>query len=65
MKTNIGKVDQIVRILLGIVLVSFFFLVDGGLKYIGIIGLVLILTSSIKFCPLYTLFGIDTNKDNS
>lgn len=65
LKKNIGKVDQIIRIILGLILVSFFFLLDGGLRYIGIIGLVLILTSFMKFCPLYTLFGINTNKANN
>ncbi|MEH7884671.1 DUF2892 domain-containing protein [Bacillus sp. JJ1609] len=62
MTANVGEIDQIIRIVLGLILISLFFLLDGSLKYIGIIGLVLVLTSFIKFCPLYTLFGINTKK---
>lgn len=60
MKINVGKADQIVRILLGLILISLFFVLEGGLRYIGLVGIVLILTASIKFCPLYTLFGVST-----
>lgn len=62
MKTNVGKADQFVRILLGFIFIfiSLFFLLDGPLKYAGTIGLVLLLTSLLKFCPLYTLFSMNT-----
>lgn len=60
MKSNVGKADQIVRILLGLILISLFFVLEGGLRYIGLVGIVLILTASIKFCPLYTLLGVNT-----
>ena len=60
MKINVGKADQIVRIILGLILISMFFVLEGGLRYIGIVGIVLILTASIKFCPLYTLLGVNT-----
>ncbi|MCM3662789.1 DUF2892 domain-containing protein [Mesobacillus subterraneus] len=62
MNNNIGKIDQIIRIILGLALLSSFFLLDGGMKYIGIVGIILVLTSVIKFCPLYTLLGFNTNK---
>ncbi|MGA9225960.1 MAG: DUF2892 domain-containing protein [Mesobacillus sp.] len=65
LKANVGKIDQVIRIVLGLILISLFFLLDGILKYIGIIGLVLVLTSFIKFCPLYTLFGINTKKEKN
>jgi len=65
LKANVGKIDQVIRIVLGLILISLFFLLDGILKYIGIIGLVLVLTSFIKFCPLYTLFGINTTKEKN
>jgi len=62
MKANVGTADRIVRIILGVALLSLFFIVDGGLKYIGLIGIILLITVFIKFCPLYTIFGIKTNK---
>jgi len=57
---NIGTVDKVIRLILGIVLLSLYFLLDSGLKYISILGIILILTAFINYCPLYTLFGINT-----
>lgn len=68
MKQNIGTVDKVIRLIVGIVLMSLYFLLDGGLKYISILGIILILTAFINYCPLYTLFGINTcstKKENS
>lgn len=60
MKKNIGTIDKIIRFILGVVLISLYFLLDGGLKYISILGIILILTAFINYCPLYALFGINT-----
>lgn len=61
MKENIGSIDRIIRIVLGFALLLLLFLLDGGIKYIGLIGIVLLLTAFIKFCPLYTVFGINSS----
>lgn len=60
LKANVGTTDRIIRIILGLAILSLFFILDGGLKYIGLVGIVLLLTAFIKFCPLYTIFGINT-----
>lgn len=60
MKANIGTVDQVIRIILGLVLLALLLILDSGIKYIGLLGIVLLLTAFIKFCPLYTLFGFNT-----
>lgn len=66
MKANVGTTDRLIRIILGLGLLSLFFILDGGVKYIGLLGIVLLLTAFIKFCPLYPLFKINTNsKDKS
>lgn len=62
MKVNVGTTDRIVRIILGLAILSLLFILDGNMKYLGLIGLVPLLTAFIKFCPLYTLFGISTCK---
>ncbi len=62
MKINVGSLDKTIRIILGIFLVSMFFWVDGGLKYLGVVGLVFLVTAFVGFCPAYTLFGINTCK---
>jgi hypothetical protein len=64
MKQNIGKTDRIIRLILAIAFTSLFL----GKVIIGTFGIILVilsavllLTSLIKFCPLYLPFGIKTN----
>ncbi|HPI53191.1 MAG TPA: DUF2892 domain-containing protein [Chitinophagaceae bacterium] len=63
MKTNMGNMDRMVRIIIAIVIAVLYFtnVVTGTL---GIILLVLAgvftMTSIISFCPLYTLIGFST-----
>ncbi len=64
MKINVGSLDKTIRIILGVFLVSMFFWVDSGFKYLGVAGLVLLITAFVGFCPAYTLFGINTCKTN-
>jgi len=59
---NIGRIDKIIRIILGLVLLSLLFILEGNLRYLGLIGVVPILTASISFCPIYRIFGIKTSK---
>ena len=59
---NVGRVDSIIRIILGLVLLSLLFLLQGNIKYLGLIGLVPLTTGIIRFCPIYYLLGISTNK---
>lgn len=62
---NVGKVDRIVRFLLGLVLV-FYVIINGvGLSslFVGglfIVGVVLLATAIFSYCPLYNLLGIKT-----
>lgn len=61
MNKNISNLDKIIRIVLGIALLSLLFILDGTAKYWGLIGLIPILTALFGFCPLYALFGIKTS----
>ncbi|WP_064094086.1 YgaP family membrane protein [Rossellomorea aquimaris] len=60
MKSNVGSVDKVIRIILGIILLSLLFFIEGSLKWIGLFGGVLLLTAFINWCPLYLPFGIST-----
>ena len=60
---NVGKVDKIIRYVLGIILVAVGIVLQvttGSLWWIALIGLVLIVTASISFCLLYLPFRIST-----
>lgn len=66
MKVNEASWDRIARVVLGAVLLFLGFgsTISGALGVIvGIFGVVLVVTGLVGFCPLYTLFKIDTNKN--
>jgi hypothetical protein len=65
MKKNVGNGDRFLRIILGIigVILALSGSFEGNLRWILLgVGLVLIITSSIQFCPLYTVLGMNTCK---
>ena len=60
MNANVGGIDRMLRIVVGIVLLSLFFILEGGARYIGLIGIVVLATGVFRFCPAYTLLGVNT-----
>lgn len=65
MTKNVGSIDRVIRIILGIGALSLIFWVDSPLKWLGLIGLIFITTGIINFCPLYVPFHISTHKDKA
>ena len=62
-KKNIGSTDKIIRIILGIVGMVLYFMniVSGALGMVVVVlAAVMLLTSLINFCPLYTILGVNT-----
>ena len=60
MNPNVGSADRVIRIIVGLALASLFFVLDGGARWVGLIGVVLIATAIINFCPLYRILGLST-----
>ncbi len=56
--TNVGSIDRIARIVLGIVLIALVFV--GPQTPWGWIGVVPLLTGFMRMCPLYSLIGVNT-----
>jgi len=57
MKCNIGKVDRMIRIVLGVAIIS----VGMYFKsWWGAVGLIPLLTAAIRWCPAYIPFGFST-----
>ncbi len=63
MKKNIGTVDRWIRIVLGLAILSLLLWAPGGTRWLGLIGLIPLVTALLGFCPLYALFHISTNKN--
>jgi hypothetical protein len=60
METNVGMADRALRIVVGLVLLSLFFFLEGNARYWGLVGLLPLATGVFRFCPAYTLFGVNT-----
>ncbi len=57
--TNVGTIDRIARLAVGLGLLSL--TVVGPHSLLGLIGAVPLLTGIVGFCPAYRLFGFKTN----
>jgi hypothetical protein len=60
MKPNVGSIDRVVRIILGIALLSLLFILEGNARWFGLIGIVPLMTATMRFCPLYAVLGMNT-----
>ena len=57
MVKNVGQVDRALRIVAGIVIIVAGVVFRG---WWGVIGLLLLITALIRYCPAYVPFGITT-----
>ena len=55
---NEGKVDRILRVIVGLVVLSL--CVIGPQTLWGLVGLVPLITGLLGFCPLYKILGLST-----
>ena len=65
MKKNIGNTDKLIRLLLALLVAVLYFtgVISGTLAIIlGVLAIVLVTTSMVSFCGLYTILGINTCK---
>ncbi|MCK6559764.1 DUF2892 domain-containing protein [candidate division KSB1 bacterium] len=60
MKANVGSLDKTVRLILALVLFSLYFVLEGNLRFLALVGFIPLLTGLVSWCPLYALFGLST-----
>jgi len=61
MKRNMGTVDRIVRVVVGLGLIFGFFLNPGGaFSWLYLLGIIPFVTALIGSCPAYSVLGIST-----
>jgi len=64
MKANVGMIDRIARVIIGIALIAA--TVSGIIGVWGWIGIIPLGTAIFRFCPLYVILGFSTcTKANS
>ena len=68
---NVGSTDRLVRLIAGLILLiiavpslaGMAFVGLGGWAWlVGLVGVVLVATALLNFCPAYTLIGVNTCK---
>lgn len=59
MKTNVGGIDRILRILVGLAVIGWGVYANS---WLGAIGLIPLVTGLLGWCPLYLPFGLNTKK---
>ena len=57
MKLNVGKIDRISRVLLGLIIIAVGIYFKS---WWGIIGIIPLVTAAIGWCPLFALFGLSS-----
>ena len=63
MQCNVGHpVDKSLRIVVGVGLLSLLYFLGGDLRWLGLIGIIPILTVVFGWCPGWALLGINTCK---
>ncbi len=63
MTINVGTVDRILRVIVGLVLIAFalgYIWPGTGWNWVGWIGVVPILTALFGACPAYSVLGLST-----
>lgn len=60
MKINIGSVDRIIRVAIGLVLLSLPLWLDSPWRWLGLIGIMPLFAGLAGRCPGYRLLGLST-----
>ena len=65
MTKNVGELERGIRLLLGVALLglAFFHVVTGTMAIVAyVVGAVAVITGLIRFCPAWSVFGINTGR---
>ena len=60
MQINVGNLDRIVRIVIGLILLSLPLWLDSSWRWLGLIGIMPLLTGLAGRCPGYRLLALST-----
>lgn len=60
MTPNVGGVDRTLRLVVGAALLVLLVVGEPPLKWVGLLGIVLVGTALLRWCPLYLPLGINS-----
>ena len=60
-KQNVGTVDRVIRVIVGLALLAGFFVYpEAGLRWLFLIGIIPLVTGIVGSCGVYSLLGVST-----
>jgi hypothetical protein len=65
MSVNVGTIDRMLRVVIGLVLIAFAVPLgfpSTGWNWIGWIGVMPIITAIVGYCPAYSVAGCSTSR---
>lgn len=65
MAKNMGRMDRVVRLVVGILILGLYGALEPPVKYLTLVGLVPLGTALLGNCPVYTMLGISTRRTAS
>jgi hypothetical protein len=66
MTRNIGRIDQFLRIMIGVTLFAYAVkngTLTTGWLVPGVVGVILVITAFFSYCPLYSMLGVTTRSN--
>lgn len=63
MTINMGTIDRVARLVVGVVMIAYAIPVgfaSSGWNWVGWFGVIPLLTAVLGFCPLYAMLGLST-----
>lgn len=63
LQRNVGQSERLLRILGGVFLLVYAGLSSSEWRWIGLLGVIPLMTGLAGWCPLYRLIGIGTRRD--
>lgn len=61
LKKNVGYLDSVLRVILGVIIVTAGFYYN---TYWGLLGLILVFSGAVSYCPVYRILGMETTLPN-
>ncbi len=62
MDKNIGSTERTFRIIIGVSILPLIAVLEGNLRWLGLIGIVPIITGIMSWCPAWFVLGIRTGE---
>jgi hypothetical protein len=59
---NVGTTERTFRIIIGVAILPLIFILDSPMRWLGLIGIVPIVTGIMGWCPAWFVLGIRTGE---